>query len=143
MWGGEKSLSPQSLPHLLGTDGELAFLHPFFPGNGRDNTEQDIFVQISGRLCDSWLTFYQATPHDSVSVTEGHGTQGELEFSVSWASPVPGVPHPQIPLWPELSPSLWPRDTGLPLILLLCVSWTEKGLQTGRVRAYTIELVGR
>lgn len=67
-------------------------------------------MQISGRLCDSWLTFYQATPHDSVSVTEGHGTQGELGFSVSWASPVPGVPHPQIPLWLELSPSLWPTD---------------------------------
>lgn len=90
------------------------------------------------------LLFHQATLHASGNVTEGHGIQGELEFSVSWASPVPGIPHPQISLCFELVfPSLWPRDTSLPLSSSCDFLDREGPIDRKGERAYKIGLVGR
>lgn len=132
-----KALAPQpSTPSGARADGEMALLHPPFPDHGGDNLEQDISVQISGTLWDSWLTF-----PSGYSSCLSERSRGAWHSGRAGVRCVTGLTCTRCP-----SPSDFPVAWTIPITLTQryksaidpppVVSWTEKALQTGRVKEH-------
>lgn len=101
----------------------------------------------------------ETLPHNQLTFPSGYylwlseGYQGAQHSGRARAQCVTGLAHTrcpspsQISLWLELSAPLRSNDTALPRILLPCVSWTQKGLQTDGNRqsewANSLVLVGK